>query len=84
MVEGASVTRAGEDVTASSRCGGTQNGETGIAGLPVGDPSRIPAPRFLLDLVYEQPLVVPQSSQTWQAPFCLTRIEPQLPHWSPV
>lgn len=33
---------------------------------------------------YEQPLVVPQSSQTWQAPFCFTRIEPQLPHCSPV
>ena len=33
---------------------------------------------------YEQPLVVPQSSQTVQVPLRLTREEPQLEHISPV
>lgn len=32
----------------------------------------------------EQPVVVPQSSQTLQVPFCLTRMEPQFSHCSPV
>ena len=33
---------------------------------------------------YEQPVVMPQSSQTLQVPFCLTRMEPQFSHCSPV
>lgn len=49
----------------------------------------VPPPTFIHGVFarlarYEQPLVVPQSSQTWHAPFCFTRIEPQLPHCSPV
>jgi hypothetical protein len=32
----------------------------------------------------EQPLVLPQSSQTVQAPLRFTRGEPQAPHISPV
>jgi len=34
--------------------------------------------------IYEQPVVIPQSSHTLQVPFCLTLMEPQFSHCSPV